>query len=301
MKRYNILISTTISIIFFIKLVLPEPLENKENINSFWSKKTHATNKFDIITCGDSRIYRSISSDILNDIDLNLSFINLGYSSSGLSDSYLDFVTSKFLPKSKNKTLVVGISPHSLTKEAKRNEAFNLYLELGNFKKFRYKYLSTILKHFAPYQPVNFIKNKRENYLQQYYDDGWVASDYILPDSIHALNSYRKTFTEYKLTQKDMISTINKLKKIASTGVTVIAFRIPTTEQMEMLEDSISGFDEIFIKKELIEHSITYLDFKNSDFVSYDGSHLNENSARKLSKLIGRKIKELYLTKPKLH
>ena len=163
MKRYNILISTTISIIFFIKLVLPEPLENKENINSFWSKKTHATNKFDIITCGDSRIYRSISSDILNDIDLNLSFINLGYSSSGLSDSYLDFVTSKFLPKSKNKTLVVGISPHSLTKEAKRNEAFNLYLELGNFEKFRYKYLSTILKHFAPYQPVNFIKNKREN------------------------------------------------------------------------------------------------------------------------------------------
>jgi hypothetical protein len=55
---------------------------------------------------------------------------------------------------------------------------------------------------------------------------------------------------------------------------------------MVLLEDSISGFDEYLIRERL-DSSITWLDFKNSDFISYDGSHLAENSARKLSRLIG--------------
>ena len=98
-----------------------------------------------------------------------------------------------------------------------------------------------------------------------------------------------------------MLLTINKLKQLVLSGINVIAFRVPTTEQMEILEDSISGYDENFVKNSLIQHSITYLDFQNSDFSSYDGSHLNEKSARKLSEQIGIKIKELYLTTPKLY
>ena len=301
MKRYYILISVTIILIIIIKVIRPEPFVNKEITESFWSKKTHVTKKFDLIACGDSRVYRGISSDILSEIDLELSFINLGYSSVGLNDSYLDFVTSKFEPKSKNKTLIVGITPYSLTNEAKKNESLNSYLGLSSFDKYRYQYLSPFLKYFAPYKPMNFIIGKRNNYIQEFNDDGWVASNKVLPDSTYALTSYRKTFSKYKLTKKDMTSTLNKLIKIASTGITVIAFRIPTTEKMKLLEDSISGFDEFFFKSELIKHSIIWLDFRNSQFVSYDGSHLAEGSARKLSRLIGQKIHELNLVNPKLN
>ena len=301
MKRYSILISTTISLIFLFKLLLPGQTNNKEMVSSFWSNKTHSTNDFDIIACGDSRIYRGISSDILSDVTLDLSFINLGYSSAGFSNEYLDFVVSKFNPESKNKILIVGISPHSLTKEAKKNEALKSYLELNNFEVFRYKYLSSFLKQFAPYKPLNLIKQKKNNYLQTYNKDGWVASDNIKPDSTRALKNYKKIFNEYKVSHNDMLLTINKLKQLVLSGINVFAFRVPTTEQMEILEDSISGYDENFVKNSLIQHSITYLDFQNSDFSSYDGSHLNEKSARKLSEQIGIKIKELYLTTPKLY
>lgn len=301
MKKYFILIAVTLCLMIIIKLILPKPLENKETTESFWSKKTNTTNKFDLIACGDSRTYRGISSDVLNEINLELSFINLGYSSAGLSDSYLDFVTSKLDPESKNKALIVGISPHSFTKEAKKNEALNSYLELSSFDKLRYQYLSPILKHFAPYKPINLIEGKRNVYLQDFNDDGWVASNRVLPDSTYALSGYKKTFSNYKVTKKGMISTLNKLKEIASTDITVIAFRIPTTEQMEMLEDSISGFEENFIKNELTKHSVIWLDFINVQFVSYDGSHLTKSSARKLSRHIGKKINELYLSKSKLH
>ena len=70
---------------------------------------------------------------------------------------------------------------------------------------------------------------------------------------------------------------------------------------MEILEDSISGFEENFIKNELTKHSVIWLDFINVQFVSYDGSHLTKSSARKLSRHIGKKINELYLSKSKLH
>ena len=293
MKRYFILISTTIALMVLFKLLFPGPTNNKEMVKSFWSNKTHSTNNFDIIACGDSRIYRGISSDILRNITLDLSFINLGYSSAGLNNEYLDFVVSKFNPESKNRILIVGISPHSLTKEAKKNEDLKSYLELSNFDVFRYKYLSSFLKEFAPYKPLNLIKQKKSNYLQTYNEDGWVSSDYIKPDSTLALKSYKKIFNENKISHKDILLTVNKLRQISLSGINVIAFRVPSTSQMERLEDSISGYNESFVKNSLIQHSITYLDFQNSDFTSYDGSHLNEKSARKLSEQIGIKIKAL--------
>ena len=105
-----------------------------------------------------------ISSDILSNVSSDLSFINLGYSSAGLSDEYLNFVVSKFNPESKNKILIIGISPLSLTKEAKKNEALKSYLELSKFDVFRYKYLSHFLEEFAPYKPLNLIKQKKKRH-----------------------------------------------------------------------------------------------------------------------------------------
>ena len=262
-------------------------------VESFWVKKTHTSNKFDIIACGDSRVYRGIASDVLYGQKLNLSFINLGYSSAGFSEDYLHFVMSKFRLESKNKVLIVGITPHSFTNEAKKNEALNQYLNISEFKKFRYKYLFPILKYFASYKPSEFIKKQKKRYQERFNNDGWVASDNLFPDSTSALESYRKTFTKYKVSMKETKSIMDKLKKIASTEVTIIALRPPTTKQMRMLEDSMSGFDEDFVKQELIRNSITWLDFNDSDFMSYDGSHLNENSARKLSVIIGKKINEI--------
>ena len=297
MKRYYILISVTIALIILIKLVQTEPLINKEKTESFWSIKTHTKEKFDIIACGDSRVYRGISSDLLSEIGFKSSFINLGYSSAGLSDRYLDFVVSKFNPKAINKTLILGISPHSLTHEAKKNEDLNSYLELSKFDKYRYEYLSPFLQYFSPYSPMNFVMGKRKNYLEEFHTDGWVASNKAFPDSAFALPGYRKTFSKYQVLKEDMTSTIQKLKKIATSGITVIAFRIPTSEQMEILEDSLSGFDESLMKMELKNHNICWLDFSNTQFISYDGSHLTENSARKLSRAIGREINQIILNK----
>ena len=290
MNRFLNLIVLVIVFIGLIKLFLPDPKHNKEESESFWSNKTHASSTYDIVACGDSRIYRGISDDIISTSKEKLSFLNLGYSSAGLSKDYLKFALSKFDPDANPKVLVVGITPHALTKEAFNNYKLNFCLKINGFEKFRFKYFSKYLKHIVPYKFKELINYKENNYLQRYDKSGWIASDKIIQDSTFALKSYKNIFSKYQVIYEDVISFVKNLNSISRSGVQVIAFRPPSTHHMVLLEDSISGFHEHFIREQL-DSSILWLDFENSDFTSYDGSHLEENSARKLSKLIGDNVK----------
>lgn len=296
MGRFYKLILLTLLVLSVLKLFLPEMKNNKELISAFWSNKTHSASEFNVIACGDSRVYRGISGDVVAPLNKQFKFINLGYSSAGLSEDYFDFVVSKFDSNSKNNFLLVGITPHSLTKEAFKNEELTSYQQTSKFAIFRHKKLSPILKYFAPYKPKELANTSPPNYLQTFEKNGWVASDKISPDSTLAIKSYQKTFSNYQADNELAHSMIDKLTQIANTGIIVIAFRPPTTSKMSQLEDSISGINMERIKRQLEKNGIKWLDFNNSDFVSYDGSHLNETSARKLSLAIGHQIKETYFS-----
>ena len=148
---------------------------------------------------------------------------------------------------------------------------------------------------FAPFSLYELIKNEPAPYKQDYMDDGWVASSYLVPDSNLALKNYRLKFSRHKVAEEQINSLTTKLCEISSRGVQVVCFRPPTTHQMRNLEDSLSGYDEITIKKNLQCYFVVWLDFKDSDFESYDGSHLDEKSARKLSREIGDQINAGFL------
>lgn len=296
--KIEITILLSVCLILLIKLTFPTPAVNKELTNGFWIIKTHSPKKYDIIICGDSRIYRGISAqEIALDNACDYSAYNLGYSSAGLSDEYLDFAISKLNTKNQHPILVIGVTPHSLTQEAFKNKHYNSIKNLKPFEVFKGLYLSSqLLKYFAPYEPCELINGEKINYQQKYNNDGWVASSYVIPDSTKALKSYTKTFNKYQVGNKETKSFISKIKEITSTNITVVAFRPPSTQRMRQLEDSISGFDENLVKHELIKNSVQWLEFKDSDFQSYDGSHLDVNSGIKLSKIISEKISKICLS-----
>ncbi len=76
--------------------------------------------------------------------------------------------------------------------------------------------------------------------------------------------------------------------------ISIIAFRPPSSIAMRNLEDSISGFDEEYIKRELEDMGVQWLDFREGDFNSYDGSHLHFESAKKLSILLRIEVSKLF-------
>ncbi|MGB0424030.1 MAG: hypothetical protein ACPGED_06905 [Flavobacteriales bacterium] len=284
----------TLVLIGVIKLVLPEPKENKELVEQFWVNKTFADSNYDVVVAGDSRVYRGVSIDHLTKgAGGELNGINIGYSSAGFSDEYLDFAVSKLNPESKNKTLLIGLTPHSLTLEAFKNEDLKEHLEVGAFDQFRYRNLSPFLGHFSPYNPLDLVKRNDVNYQQEYNEDGWVASHYLRPDSSYALKSYTKVFSEYQVSDTAVTSFLSKIGEISSSGIEVLVFRPPTTVAMRNLEDSLSGYNEAYVVRELEKMSIKHLGFDDSAFTSYDGSHLHQDAARKLSFALGKQISEI--------
>jgi len=294
MRKIQIVLGLSFLLFCLIKLVAPEPIQNKELVQEFWIQKTHANKNYNVVVGGDSRIYRGFSPEDLNEAtNKGLSSINLGYSSAGFSSDYLDFCISKFDFNAETKVLILGITPHSLTKEGFKNKASEKYAVASTFEIFRYKYLSLILKHFSPYSPSEFFNRKTSNYQEQHNKNGWISSYYLEPDSSKALKSYAKTFLKYQVADNEISTFLNKIKEIRTQDISIIAFRPPSTFAMRNLEDSISGFDEEYVKRELEVMGVKWLDFKDGDFNSYDGSHLHFESAKKLSRLLGIEVSKL--------
>jgi len=283
-------------LILVFKFLFREPVKNEQVIQEFWIEKTHSSQTFDVAICGDSRIYRGISPNQLEEtLDGALKGINLGYSSAGYSDEYLDFAVSKLDKAAPHRILVLGVTPHSLTKEAFKNEHFHSFKDLGPFELFKTRYLSPVLTYFQVYKPSNVIRGSKETFLEDYHEDGWVASSRINADTSEALASYQKIFSGYQVEAAEVNSFLEKVSKLTANGVQVVAFRPPTTAAMRAMEDSLSGFDEAFVQAELQKRSVTWVELRPSDFESYDGSHLHHNSAKELSRIIGLRLKELYL------
>jgi hypothetical protein len=84
---------------------------------------------------------------------------------------------------------------------------------------------------------------------------------------------------------------------LKAKNVEIIAFRPPSTYQMEQLENTLGQFDEDYVKDELHKIGVHWVPFNNSDFVSYDGSHLQYKSAEKMSTQLGEYIEKLAYNK----
>ena len=274
------------------KAVLPEPKSSAALIKNFWINKTFSTN-YEIVICGDSRIYRGISAaEITKNTSEKLSAINIGYSSAGLSHDYLDFAVSKLKTRGK-KILIIGITPHSLTYEASKNEHLKSFTKVKWIEKTKSLHMYSLLSFFEPYKLKELIWPINDNYIQSFKSDGWVASDYVNPDSTKALASYIKTFNSYKVDSVVTKSFLDKVSNLKNDDIRIIAFRPPSTMAMRELEDSLSGFNENYLKNELSKNNIVWVSFQDKDYVSYDGSHLVKISAIRLSEELAYAIDTL--------
>jgi len=266
-----------------------------ERIERFWVLKTFQNSDKQIVVAGDSRVYRGVSTQaILESSGAAGKSYNFGYSSAGLSKQYLDFVVSKLEVTSADKILIIGITPHSLTDEAFKNSHFNKYKKLTKIEVLKKRYITAASKYVSPIKPSSFFKVEKNNYFQEYHNDGWVASAKQNSSHSEGLASYKKTFSKYQVNPFNVEAFLEQVKVIASKGVKVIAFRPPSSEVLRALEDEVSGFDETYVKQRLKATGVDWLDFDDADFESYDGSHLHYNSAIKLSKKIGAQVKSYF-------
>jgi hypothetical protein len=270
---------------------LPRP-ENRSIMRQwFWLNKTYRLSDAELIIAGDSRAYRGIDPKSFGD-DLNS--INLAYSAAGFSKEYLDFVCAHFHENGKEKVLILGLTPFSFTPTALKNEHLESFLIMSAFQRNKGLYINPTLQLFEPRTVEDLYPiNTSENYTEVYHKNGWMESNDLPGDSLSALKSYQSIFDENRVQESAVSYLMIRVDSLRKAGVTIIGLRPPTTPQMRALEDSISGYNEQALKHQFEAAGGLWIDVKDEYFATYDGSHLRPADARRLSKTIRDKIKQL--------
>lgn len=292
-NKMGISLSFSAIIGLIIVLTLPKPAVNNIDEKAFWVKKTFGT-PAEVVVGGDSRAFRGINTELISELG-DISAKNLGYSSAGLSPEYLDFLESNVDTTGTKRLIIIAITPHSLTPKAFINEQLLDYQLTSEFDRFVFKYFKPVLRLIPSYNAAElkryFFNNNEKIILEQdFTESGWVGTSRIPSDSTLALDSYQRVFINNQVLDENIKLMILKCQEIINKGYKILAFRPPTSVQMRNMEDSLSGFNEIAIKERLVKAGVRWLELDNSDFTTYDGSHLEKASANKLSQRIWKEV-----------
>ena len=298
-KKPNIWITLAIAatLVTVLSFVLPKDAE-KYLGELFWTRKTFAPAKYNVVIMGDSRVYRGLSPEIMESHLPGLKVLNFAYSNGGLNQTMFVAAEKKLAQNNKPKVIVMGISANTISGYSAGNQQYVQELnrpreeifERIYFNPLRYWFSATspekLKNHFSETKETAFYRNK-------YFMNGYVESEKFPADTMEAIPSYTKDFTNYKVTPENLGDLFKQVKKWTDSGITVVGFTPPVSQPMQMLEDTLGMFDEAVIKTGFEKASGYWIDIEPTQYKTYDGSHLNIESARKLSKEIGEEIQHL--------
>lgn len=264
---------------------------------SFWAKKTFNSQKYDVVVFGDSRIYRGFSANHFSRSANDLSAINIGYASAGYSEPIFRLIDKRIKKNSKHRVIILGITPLSLTPEGARNSHYFECINIKREERIELQYFYSTLNFFLPYTLKSLFESFKgtsfeQSYLQEYFDDGWVASDTRVRNPESSLDFYKTRFVKNQVSNEVFNNLIIEIDEWINQGISVYAFRPPTTSKMVAVEDSLSGYNAAYIIDNLKKHRVHWIELAHEDYISYDGSHIEKQSAIKLSKYIGEIVKE---------
>lgn len=262
----------------------------------FWIHKTHSTRRYSLVVAGDSRIYRGVSPREMEKVLEGYRGFNAGYSSAGFAKPMFEKIERHIDFEADKPVVVLGVSPWSMTPGAGANK--HLLGELGRKREevLQSQYFSFVNSVFAPYtlkELYDYLQSGGSELLisYRYSSRGWVASHTQHPNPQKALSHVEADYINNQLSKEQLQQLAQKIREWKQQGVEVFAFRPPSTRTMEMMEDSLSGYSEKQVARVLEDAGAVWFDFDVDNYFSYDGSHLDEVSAIRLSNDLALKIK----------
>jgi hypothetical protein len=298
-KNQNIVITLILATILVAGLSFVMP-KNKDKYlgDRFWAKKTFAPSIYDIIIMGDSRTYRGVSPEIMEKELPGTKILNFGYSNGGLNPAIFAVAEKKLWEKSLKKVIILGVTANCLTSFTQNNDQFLQEKKRPREDVIERLYLDGILYHFSATSPEglrDYLKKQPSTnyYLNEYHSDGYVESDKFPVDTMEAIPSYTNDYTNYKVEERIVDDLMIQVKEWNNKGITVIGFRPPTTAPMRALEDTMGLYNEAVISARFNEAGGHWVNLKTSQYKTYDGSHLDKESAVRLSEELASEIKNI--------
>ncbi|HYG74196.1 MAG TPA: hypothetical protein VEK08_04245 [Planctomycetota bacterium] len=262
------------------------------NLDSFWSIKTQAPAVHSIVVAGDSRVMQGISPKAMEAAWPGQSVWNYGYNAACLNRFYVTSAAAKLDLKKKNPTLVLGVSPSSLTPHACMRSWHNVHSKITGFEAWWRVNLLPLSDFVKPYPLDEILRPwNYDIYLPQ--PDGWWAQ---YPRHERPLASHREYTENFKgnlPSPEIMAELFQAVRELTGRGIRVVTFRMPCHVALQRLEDEMSQWDEACVREKLREAGAVWLTFDPSKYRYYDGSHMAVEFAVRFSEDLARELQKL--------
>lgn len=262
----------------------------------FWAEKAADVSRYDVVLAGDSRVFRGLAPSVIAQELGGARVTNAGFSGACLCGAYLDHVVARLDRTSARRTLVLGVTPHALTAHAERDNGYLAEARRTRSERLERVWLAPALDFVAPIAPADLVRAARREpprgsrYVQRHEPDGWVASALLPPEPDRALGEYRRVLTGSAVEPRLVAALADRVRGLAADGTRVVAFRPPASPALRRLEEELGRFDEPATRAALESAGARWVDVDPERYPTYDGSHLDEASARALSRDLARDL-----------
>lgn len=283
------------SIIVIIGLVRPgDPAVTGMNYVAFEYRKMNVWRQWDLVLAGDSRSQMGLLPSAMQGPLAGERIYNFAFDHGGYGREYLDSLSSMLDPESLRPTLLLGITPQSLSPEAAANNQF-AYLAAKRPGAALYdRYVGMYLDVLAPLDLRHLWREvsgqPQARYYRHYAEDGSVPSYLVPEDTLYQVNRYQGRFLNNQVSDSLVGHLLNQVRAWHDRGIEVYGIRLPTSLPMRLLEETESGFDEEEFIRGFSTAGGIWLPVPEGDFRTYDGSHLKRESAEALSRRLVEEI-----------
>lgn len=259
----------------------------------FWVDKVSWSAQYDVVVAGDSRVNRGVWPHAMAQVLKDTRIANFGFSGVGFEARYLEAIGALLDPKSARRSIVLGVTPRSLTELAIASNGYLSWAATGRIERWTLKHSSALQVFLTPENPVLLFGRYVGNgptYSQEEHADGWMPGGRDPEDPRASRQEYEQLFASTRLSFPAMSGLIDQVGRWVSDGVMVYMYRPPTTAATVELEDARSGFDEVAFRRRVQAAGGRWLDFPCDAYRTYDGNHLTKTAAIRFSEDLARAI-----------
>lgn len=259
----------------------------------FWTLKTLAQGECDLALAGDSRTYCGLAPAAMRPELPGLRIGNLGFAGVGLCKSYLELVQRSLDPAAPRRAVLLGVTPHSLTRRACEHNSFAYYAQIDPLQRWANLHAGRLLSLLEPLD-LNFqllaLHGPRPRHFHEFHDDGWVGCGRAPEDPSESLPGYGQRLERSGLDQGLIDALLKQVSAWREQGIMVFGLRPPSTQAMIELE-SAAGFDQAEFVRRFEQAGGVWINTDQTGFHSYDGSHLRADAAQALSAFVAIQIR----------
>lgn len=265
----------------------------------FQVMKTDWKARADMVLAGDSRIRTAVSPTEMQKVLPEHKILNYAFGHAGFGGEYLAAIAGVLDPASSRKTIVLGVTPLSLTTGSVRDNVFLEFMNKSANEKRMIRYCGRLLHFFQPRSPRELLTHlnrrpRRDDGFMEYADDGWLGF-HAKAQEVFAPGPYADIFGTQKNgpVHADIVDgLIRATKEWGRKGIVVYGFRPPTPPEMTELENQWAQFDEGAFVFRFEEAGGRWLKLDFSEYTTVDGSHLTAESAVLFSRILANAVRD---------